>query len=165
MARWRAALAREAVRPGDRVGILLRNCPEWVIFDQAALSLGLVTVPLYTDDRADSAAYIIQDSAIKVLLVQDGNRWGRISEALGESPCPVRVILMDPGRDAERLTREDAACGAGGGLGAPQGPGPGAARRQPRRPGHHRLHVRDHRAGPRGSCSATATCCSTPTPA
>lgn len=107
VARWRAALAREAVYPGDRVGILLRNCPEWVIFDQAALSLGLVTVPLYTDDRADSAAYIIQDAAIKVLLVQDGNRWGRISEALGESPYPVRVVLMDAGRDGERLTVND----------------------------------------------------------
>jgi long-chain acyl-CoA synthetase len=107
VARWRAALGREQVRPGDRVGILLRNCPEWVIFDQAALSLGLVTVPLYTDDRADSAAYIITDAAIKVLLVQDANRWGRIGEALGESAYPVRVIVSESGREAERLARED----------------------------------------------------------
>ncbi len=107
VARWRAALAKEAVAPGDRVGILLRNCPEWIMFDQAALSLGLVTVPLYTDDRADSAAYIVTDSAIKVLLVQDANRWGRIAEVLGDSAQPVRVILAEPGREAERLARTD----------------------------------------------------------
>lgn len=107
VARWRAALAREQVGPGDRVGILLRNCPEWVVFDQAALALGLVTVPLYTDDRADNAAYIIRDAAIKVLLVQDANRWGRIGEALGESSYPVRVVLAEPGKEADRLIRED----------------------------------------------------------
>jgi long-chain acyl-CoA synthetase len=105
--RWRAALAREQVAPGDRVGILLRNCPEWVVFDQAALSLGLVTVPFYTDDRADNAAYIVADAAIKVLLVQDANRWGRIRAALGESACPQRVIVAESGKEAERLVRED----------------------------------------------------------
>jgi long-chain acyl-CoA synthetase len=107
VARWRAALAREPVAPGDRVGILLRNCPEWVVLDQAALSLGLVTVPLYTDDRADSAAYIVADAAIKVLFVQDANRWGRIADALAESPFPIRVIVAESGKEAERLTRED----------------------------------------------------------
>ncbi len=107
VARWRAALAREQVRPGDRVGILLRNCPEWIIFDQAALSLGLVTVPLYTDDRADSTAYIVTDAAIKVSLVQDVNRWRRIDEALGESAYPLRVVVADSVREPARDTGED----------------------------------------------------------
>jgi long-chain acyl-CoA synthetase len=86
VARWRDALAGEDLQPGDRVAILLRNCPDWVIFDQAALSLGLVTVPLYTDDRADNAAYILHDSAAKVLLIQDGSRWRRLAEAIGKAP-------------------------------------------------------------------------------
>jgi len=107
VARWRAALAREQVATGDRVGILMRNGPEWVTFDQAALSLGLVTVPLYTDDRADNAAYIIGDAAIKVLLVQDANRWSRIRAVLGDSPCPKRVVVVETGREAQRLIAED----------------------------------------------------------
>ncbi|MBA1332897.1 hypothetical protein QQ73_18140, partial [Candidatus Endoriftia persephone str. Guaymas] len=72
--RWRQALLQEGLEPGDRVAIQLRNCPEWVMFDQAALSLGLVTVPLYTDDRADAVAYILQDAVVKLLLVQDAGR-------------------------------------------------------------------------------------------
>ena len=47
VANWQAALAKENLAAGDRVAIMLRNCPEWVMFDQAALGLGLVTVPLY----------------------------------------------------------------------------------------------------------------------
>lgn len=54
VARWRDAIAVESLDTGDRVAVLLRNCPEWVMFDQASLGLGLVVVPLYTDDRPDN---------------------------------------------------------------------------------------------------------------
>lgn len=97
VARWRQALAGESLAPGDRVALLLRNCPEWVMFDQAALSLGLVTVPLYTDDRAENAAYILQDASVKVLLIQDLNRWRRVAQALGGGDSPKRVVLLESG--------------------------------------------------------------------
>src|SRR5476651_1193549 len=48
VARWQAALERDGLQAGDRVGVMLRNSTEWVIFDQAALGLGLIVVPLYT---------------------------------------------------------------------------------------------------------------------
>jgi long-chain acyl-CoA synthetase len=98
VARWRDAMAREGLEPGDRVAILLRNCPDWIIIDQAALSLGLVTVPLYTDDRADNAAYILQDAAVKLLCIQDASRWRRLAEVIGDAPWPQRVVIVD-GRD------------------------------------------------------------------
>jgi long-chain acyl-CoA synthetase len=69
--RWRAAFVEEKLNPGDRVAIMLRNCMEWVFFDLAALSLGLVTVPLYPNDRADSAAYILKNSNAKLLLIDN----------------------------------------------------------------------------------------------
>ena len=55
VARWQAALLRENLAAGDRVALMLRNCPEWVMFEQAAMSLGLVVVPLYTVDRPENA--------------------------------------------------------------------------------------------------------------
>jgi long-chain acyl-CoA synthetase len=105
--RWRQSLSAEGLNPGDRVAMVLRNCPDWVIFDQAALSLGLVTVPLYTDDRADSAAYILKDAGVRLLLMQDANRWRRISDAVGSEPCPGRVVLLDTGEEAMRLVQRD----------------------------------------------------------
>ncbi len=107
VARWRQGLAGEPVTDGDRVAMLLRNCPEWVMFDQAALSLGLVTVPLYTDDRADNAAFILQDSAVKVLLIQDAGRWKRLSEAIGAGSGPSRVVILEPSAEATRIADGD----------------------------------------------------------
>lgn len=105
--RWRDAFLRGGLSPGDRVAILLRNCPEWVVFDQASLSLGLVTVPLYTDDRPENAAYILRDSAARLLLVQDANRWKRLSEALGKGAALSRVVVFESSGEAGRLADAD----------------------------------------------------------
>lgn len=107
VARWRSALRQEQLSTGDRVAVLLRNCPEWVIFDQAALSLGLITVPLYTDDRAENAAHILEDADCKVLLIQDANRWKRLAPAIGDAVCPERVLLLEDGEQARRAATYD----------------------------------------------------------
>jgi long-chain acyl-CoA synthetase len=101
VARWQAALAQEGLRPGDRVAIQLRNCPEWVVFDQACLGLQLVTVPLYTDDNPDNIAYILEDAAVKLLLVQDAGRWKRLLPELPEEGPLRRVLLLDSGTAGE----------------------------------------------------------------
>ena len=84
VARWQTALAKEGLVTGDRVAIMSRNCPEWVIFDQAALGLGLVVVPLYTDDRAENAAYILGDSGARLLLLEDRKQW----QVIKRITCP-----------------------------------------------------------------------------
>lgn len=99
--RWQAALARENLSPGDRVAIMLRNCAEWVIFDQAALGLGLVTVPLYLDDRPDNAAWIIDNAGARLLLVEGRFQHRKVAEIVSTSQKLERVISLLP---PERLT-------------------------------------------------------------
>ena len=109
VARWQEALAGEGLGPGDRVGVLLRNCPEWLMWDQAALSLGLVTVPLYTDDRPDNIAYILEEAGVRAMLVQDAGRWKRLVPSLpeeGEGPLR-RVLLLEDSKEARRFARND----------------------------------------------------------
>ncbi|MEW8507447.1 MAG: long-chain fatty acid--CoA ligase [Candidatus Thiodiazotropha sp.] len=106
VSRWRQALSGEELEEGDRVAILLRNSPEWVMFDQAALSLGLVVVPLYTDDRADAIAYILRDAAVKLLLVQDSGRWNRMADSVGELPQLQRVVVLETDRQPQPLADE-----------------------------------------------------------
>ncbi|RMG31818.1 MAG: long-chain fatty acid--CoA ligase [Gammaproteobacteria bacterium] len=93
--RWRRALAAEGLRPGDRVAIQLRNGPAWVYFDQAALSLGLVVVPLYVEDRPDNAAWILQDAAARLLLVQSDKHWKRLAPAVEEVDSLQRVVVLE----------------------------------------------------------------------
>jgi long-chain acyl-CoA synthetase len=75
VARWQSALQKESLEKGDRVAIMSKNCREWVMLDQAALGLGLVLVPLYTQDRADNAAYILSNCGAKILVIGDAEQW------------------------------------------------------------------------------------------
>ena len=80
VSRWQQALAQEGLQEGDRVAILMRNCPTWVAFDQAALGLGLAVVPLYTDDRPDNIAYILNDSgSLSLIHISEPTRLRRKS--------------------------------------------------------------------------------------
>jgi long-chain acyl-CoA synthetase len=102
-ARWQQALAGEKLQPGDRVAILLRNGPEWVMFDQAALSLALVVVPLYTEDRPDNITYVLQDSGAKVLLVQDDHHWSELAAAVEpDELSQLQTVVLLEGHLPER---------------------------------------------------------------
>ncbi len=101
VARWQAALTRENLSPGDRVAVMLKNCVEWVIFDQAALGLGLVTVPLYLDDRPDNAAWIIDNAGARLLLVEGRFQHRKVAEIVTSSQKLERVISLLP---PEKLT-------------------------------------------------------------
>ena len=46
--------------PGDRIALMLPNCVMWVAIDQAAAGLGVITVPLYPNDREDNVQYILE---------------------------------------------------------------------------------------------------------
>jgi long-chain acyl-CoA synthetase len=96
VARWQAAMAAEDLQPGDRVAILLRNCREWVMFDQAALGCGLVVVPLYTDDRPENTAYILNDAGVKLLLLQNEEHWQRLLQVHERLGVLQRILTMEP---------------------------------------------------------------------
>ncbi len=100
VARWQAALAGLGLQRGDRVAIMLRNCPYWMMFDQAAMSLGLVIVPLYTVDRPDNIAYIVNDADVKVLLFENAEQWQAlrtVRDRLGGVKCFVSIDTLRNG--------------------------------------------------------------------
>lgn len=68
---WHAAFRHEGLVKGDRVAIMMGNCPDWVIFDQAAYSLGLVVVPVYTNDRVENIRYILKNANVKIFFIED----------------------------------------------------------------------------------------------
>ncbi len=104
VSRWQAALAKEGLAKGERVALMLRNCPQWVMFDQAAMSLGLITVPLYTVDRAENIAYIVNDSQAKVVLFETAEQWQELSAMRDQMTCVQRFISLDEvGGDDARL--------------------------------------------------------------
>lgn len=91
---WRQALSREQFAAGDRVALQLGNSLNWVCFDQAALSLGLVVVPLYTADSPENAAYILADSAARLLLLDSVAQLRALRSRCPEISSLQRVVVV-----------------------------------------------------------------------
>ncbi|VAW58222.1 Long-chain-fatty-acid--CoA ligase [hydrothermal vent metagenome] len=102
VSRWQAAFDKDNLQPGDKVAIMVKNSREWIVFDQAALGLGLVSVPLYADDRPENVAYIIGHAEIKLLFVQDKSQWKRLLKADVDLGGLQRIISL------KRISEEDA---------------------------------------------------------
>ncbi len=103
-ARWRAAFEQEGLQARDRVAIHLRNGIDWICFDQAAMSLGLVVVPLFVADAAGTTAHILKDSGARLLMTESVSAWKalRSSDPLRQI---VRVVCVeaDHSVDDERV--------------------------------------------------------------
>ncbi len=95
VARWQTSLRKEALEPGDRVALMLQNCREWVFFDIAAQGLGLVTVPIYTNDRSENIGYILKDANARILLVGNQEQWTTIQAIDHPLPELKRIIVLD----------------------------------------------------------------------
>lgn len=99
VARWQKALVQENLAPGDRVAVMLKNCVEWVIFDQAALGLGLVTVPLYLDDSPENAAYILDHADARLLLIEGKFQHRKVADIAAASTRLEVIVSLDAPED------------------------------------------------------------------
>ena len=96
VARWQAGFEADRLQPGDRVAIMLRNSVSWIVFDQAAMGLDLVTVPLYTSDRPENIAYILQDSGAKLLVFENADQWASFAQVQDQLVGLKRVLCINP---------------------------------------------------------------------
>jgi len=93
---WVAALSAESLQAGDRVALQCRNGVSWVVFEQAALRLGLVVVPIYVEDRPQNIVHVLADSGTRLLLVESLYQYKRLPTNLLEHSRLERVVVMNP---------------------------------------------------------------------
>ncbi|MDH5434015.1 MAG: AMP-binding protein [Gammaproteobacteria bacterium] len=63
------SLLKMGLKPGDRVGILSKNCAQWFITDIAVIMAGMISIPIYPTANKETISYIVEDSECKVIFV------------------------------------------------------------------------------------------------
>ena len=87
--RMATALHAMGCAPGDRVALLAKNCAEWVIADLAIMLAGLISVPLYPLQSAESIDYVLRHSQCKAIFL------GKLDEPAKLAPgIPADVIRI-----------------------------------------------------------------------
>lgn len=86
-----ASLAAMGVEKGDRVGISMRNYPEWILAFMGISSLGAVTVAMNAWWSGEEMLYAIEDSGLTTLFV-DHERHEHVSPFLDEIDLNVVAV-------------------------------------------------------------------------
>ena len=90
------ALRAHGISPGDRVGILLPQCPETAVTHVAAYKLGAVAIPLFTLFGPDALEYRLANSGAKAIVTDSANV-DKLLEIRGRLP-DLKLIFVSGGK-------------------------------------------------------------------
>lgn len=89
------ALTARGVGPGDRVAVLLPQCPEVLVSHFAVQKMGAVILPLFSAFGPDALAYRLADSGA-VAVVTDTENLPKIMEIGPDLPDLATVLSTEP---------------------------------------------------------------------
>ncbi len=94
------------VRKGDKVSLHAENSTEWLVIDQAILSLGAAVVPIYTTQPGEQIKYILENSEAKVHFVSDDEVFAE-TKPLIKGVENVKAIISILGSSHKKLKTFD----------------------------------------------------------
>jgi long-chain acyl-CoA synthetase len=89
-----AGLRAWGMAPGDRVGLLSGNRPQWHIADLGVLCAGLASTPIYATSSSSQVAHVLSDSGARLCFVEDGQQLAKVLVRRDELPTLERVIVL-----------------------------------------------------------------------
>jgi long-chain acyl-CoA synthetase len=84
------------LEPGERVGLVGENRPEWLYSDLGIQSAGGWTTGIYTTSSPEQVAYILDHAECRFFIVEGEEQLDKALEIRGRLPALERIIVMDP---------------------------------------------------------------------
>ena len=95
------ALLKYGIKKGDRIALITsNNRVEWCFFDQAALQIGAVTVPIYSSISSEDCVYNLENSGSKICIVSDEKLFHKINTIKSQLPELKDIFTFDDVKDA-----------------------------------------------------------------
>ena len=95
------ALIKYGIKKGDRIALITsNNRVEWCFFDQAALQIGAVTVPIYSSISSEDCIYNLENSGSKICIVSDEKLFDKINTIKSQLSELKDIFTFDDVKDA-----------------------------------------------------------------
>jgi len=104
--RLAGGLAALDVGPGDTVGFMLTNRPEFHLLDTAAMHLAATPFSLYNTSSPEQIAYLLGDAANRVMIVEAAFM-DRVSQVLDGGEGSVEHLIVLDGATSDSITLEE----------------------------------------------------------
>ncbi len=80
------AFIKLGIQPGDKIGIISTNRPEWNMLDMAIMQTGAVTVPVYPTISVDDYRHIVNHSEMRMVVLEGLEIMNKIKSIVPDSP-------------------------------------------------------------------------------
>ena len=104
--RLAGGLAALGVGPGDTVGFMLTNRPEFHLLDTAAMHLGATPFSIYNTSSPEQIAYLLGDAANRVMIVEAAFM-DRVAAVLEGGQGSVEHLVVLDGATSDSITLEE----------------------------------------------------------
>ncbi len=89
-------LLKLGVKPGDRIGIVSGNRPEWNMIDFGAMQIGAVSTPIYPTISQDDYRYILNHAEMKVIFIEGKDLHRKLEPILPEVKTLTEIYTFSP---------------------------------------------------------------------
>lgn len=96
----------------DKIAIIAKNRPEWIMFDLAIQQIGAVLTPIYPTININELQFILADAKVKLIIVNDESLYNKVFSIKDQLPELNYIYSLDPTTDGLQwktlLNKEDA---------------------------------------------------------
>lgn len=85
------------IQKGDRLALIIENCPDYIYYDQALQQIGAINVSVYPTLTEHEIEYILNDCGAKTILVGNPFLFRKIIKIANNCPELLRIIPVFEG--------------------------------------------------------------------
>lgn len=100
-------LAAAGIGKGDRIVLMMRNCPEFHVIDLAALLVGATPISIYNSSSPDQVEYLVGHCGAKLAFVEDASFADRFTPVRANLPALTTLAAVRPDGTDATLTFAD----------------------------------------------------------
>jgi long-chain acyl-CoA synthetase len=88
-------MLKMGVKPGDNIGIVSGNRPEWNMLDMAIMQVGAISIPIYPTISQDDYRYILNHAEMKMIFIDGKELRRKLEPVMPEIKTLKDIFLFD----------------------------------------------------------------------
>lgn len=93
------------VEKQDKVAVISRNRPEWLILDMACQQIGVTLCPIYPTTNVNELEFIFNDAAIKYVFISGKEILDKVNNLREKTPSLISIFSFDDIQGAENWNK------------------------------------------------------------
>src|SRR5204862_7804081 len=79
----------------DKIAILSKNRPEWVMLDLAVQQVGAILTPIYPTINVQDLEFVLHDAQVKIVFVNDEELFHKVLSVKDRVPCLQDIYTFE----------------------------------------------------------------------